>query len=69
MLLIWDSRSWRGEVLEVGTYTLTCKFEALLQDFKCNITGVYAPNCIIEREHVWGEVGAVRSLFEGPWIV
>lgn len=52
IVMIWDSMSWRREVLEVGSYTLTCKFEALLLDFKCHITGVYAPNCIIEREHV-----------------
>ncbi|CAN4109981.1 unnamed protein product [Withania somnifera] len=67
--MLWDSRLWRGEIMEIGSYTLTCKFEALLQDYKCHITGVYAPNCRIEREHTWEEIGAVRGLFEGPWAV
>lgn len=69
ILMIWDSRLWKGEILEIGSYTLTCKFEALLQDYKCHIIGVYAPNCRTEREHVWEEIGTVRSLFEGPWAV
>nr|XP_018623959.2 uncharacterized protein LOC104089093 [Nicotiana tomentosiformis] len=49
---------------EIGAYTLTCKFEALLQNFQCHITGVYAPNCSIERRTVWREIGAVRGLME-----
>ncbi|KAG5593808.1 hypothetical protein H5410_035040, partial [Solanum commersonii] len=64
ILMLWDSRSWRGEVLEIGSYTLTCKFETLLQDYKCHITGVYAPTCRFERKHVWEEIRVVRSLFE-----
>ncbi|CAN4078998.1 unnamed protein product [Withania somnifera] len=69
ILMIWDSRSCRCEVLEVGSYTLTCKFEARLQDFNCHITGVYAKNCRLKRKYVWDEIGAIRSLFEGPWVV
>ncbi|XP_075112012.1 uncharacterized protein LOC142182049 [Nicotiana tabacum] len=69
ILLLWDCRVWKGEVLQTGAYTLTCKFEALLQNFQCHITGVYAPNCRIERKIVWREIGAVRGLMEGPWAV
>ena len=65
--MLWDRRSWKEEVLETGSYTLTCKFESVFQDFNCHITGVYALNGRDEREHVWEEIGAVRSLFEGPW--
>ncbi|XP_060210641.1 uncharacterized protein LOC132637591 [Lycium barbarum] len=69
IMMMWDCRSWKGEVLEIGSYTLTCKFEAQLQNFSCHITGVYAPNNYIERRTVWEEVGAVRELMEGPWAV
>lgn len=51
ILILWDSRLWKGEVIEIGSYTLTCKFDVLLQDYNCHITGVYAPNCRFEREH------------------
>lgn len=57
------------EVLEIGAYTLTCKFEAILQNFNCHITGVYAPNNYVERGLVWEEIGSVRGLMEGPWIL
>nr|XP_016487802.1 PREDICTED: uncharacterized protein LOC107807866 [Nicotiana tabacum] len=69
ILLLWDCRVWKGEVLQTGAYTLTCKFDALVQNFQCHITGVYAPNCRIERKEVWREIGAVRGLMEGPWAV
>ncbi|XP_059284835.1 uncharacterized protein LOC132038130 [Lycium ferocissimum] len=69
IMMMWDSRIWKGEILEVGTYTLTCKFEAQLQNFSCHITGVYAPNNCIERRLVWEEIGSVRGLMEGPWAV
>lgn len=68
ILMLWDNKSWKGEILEVGSYTLIRRFEALLQD-KYHITRVYAPNCRMEREHVWEELGDVKSLFEGPWAI
>ncbi|KAG5608834.1 hypothetical protein H5410_020115 [Solanum commersonii] len=27
ILMLWDDIAWRGETLEIGLYTLTCKFE------------------------------------------
>ncbi|XP_015169579.1 uncharacterized protein, partial [Solanum tuberosum] len=33
------------------------------------MTGVYAPTCNLERQEVWWEIGAVRSLFTGPWVL
>nr|XP_009804761.1 PREDICTED: uncharacterized protein LOC104249929 [Nicotiana sylvestris] len=69
ILMLWDSRVWKGEVPQIGAYTVTCRFEALLQSFECHITGVYAPNCYIERRAVWREIGGVRGLMEGPWAV
>jgi len=30
---------------------------------------VYAPNCYIERRSIWEEIGDVRGLFQGPWVV
>lgn len=67
ILMLWDSRIWQGEVLQVGAYTLTCKFVAILQN--CHITGVYAPNCNYERNRVWREIGTVRGLMDALWAV
>ncbi|XP_015166436.1 uncharacterized protein [Solanum tuberosum] len=62
IIMLWDSRVWKGEILQVGAYTLTCSFEALLQNFNCHISGVYAPNCKVERREVWNELGGVRGI-------
>ncbi|KAG5576279.1 hypothetical protein H5410_056413 [Solanum commersonii] len=67
IMMLWDSRIWKGKVLEIGTNTVTCKFESQVQDFSCHITGVYAPNCYVERRLVWEEIGSIRGLIEGPW--
>lgn len=69
IILMWDSRLWDGEICETGTYCITCKFVGKTQDLSWHMTGVYAPNCTLEREEVWWELGAVRGLFTGPWVV
>lgn len=69
ILMLWDERIWKGELSSLGAYSLTCKFTRKNQDFSWFLTGIYAPNNIEEREEVWWEVGAVRGLFDGPWIV
>jgi len=69
IILMWDSRLWDGEICETGTYCITCKFVGKTQDLSWHMTGVYAPNSTLEREEVWWELGAVRGLFTGPWVV
>lgn len=69
ILLLWDSRVWKSEILETGACTLTCKFEAQLHSYSCHITGVYSPNSYTEGRLVWEEIGDVRGLMEGHWAV
>ena len=67
--MLWDSKHWEGKVVEIGAYTLTCGFKSRNCDFEWHMTGVYAPNCNLESQEVWWEIGAVRGLFLGPWIL
>nr|XP_016436162.1 PREDICTED: uncharacterized protein LOC107762331 [Nicotiana tabacum] len=69
IIMLWDNKVWKGEVIATGSYSLTCRFESLTQDFNWHMTGVYAPNCVNERQEVWWEIGAARGLFIGPWVV
>ncbi|WMV57474.1 hypothetical protein MTR67_050859 [Solanum verrucosum] len=69
IIILWDSNIWEGEVCEVGAYSITCKFTGKTQDLGWHFSGVYAPNNREEKEEVWGELGAVRGLFNGPWVV
>jgi len=69
ILMLWDSRMWEGEIMQVGAYTLSCKFKAQTSNFECHITGVYAPNSKVERRFVWEELADIRGLMDGPWAV
>ena len=39
IIMLLDIRVWKGEILQVGDYTITCSFEALLQNYNCHISG------------------------------
>ncbi|KAG5571318.1 hypothetical protein H5410_061084 [Solanum commersonii] len=52
ILVVWDRRVWKGESLQIGIHTLTCRFEGQLQGFDCHITGVNAPNWDNERREI-----------------
>lgn len=69
ILMMWDSKSWEGRVVEIGSYSFTCSFKSTVNDFSWHMTGVYAPTCNRERQEVWWELGAVRGLFSGPWVL
>lgn len=56
-------------MLEVGTYSIICKFESQLQNFKCHTTNVYVPNCYKERRLVCEELGSMKGLLEGSWAI
>jgi len=67
ILILWDEKVWTGEVSCLGAYPLSSmeRTKTSLGFFR----GIYAKNNIVEREEVWWEVGSVRGLFDGPWVV
>ncbi|WMV18962.1 hypothetical protein MTR67_012347 [Solanum verrucosum] len=69
IIILWDNSIWEGEVCEMGTYCITVRFLGKTQDFSWHLSGVYGPNDREERKEVWWELGAVRSLFDGPWVI
>lgn len=44
-------------------------FQTRIKNFPDFLTVVYAKCKKIERRELWGELGAMRSLCEGPWVV
>ena len=30
IMMLWDSRIWKGGIPDIGAYTVTCKFQAQL---------------------------------------
>ena len=52
-----------------GIFLVSCRFKNYEDDFCWNFIGVYGPTLKKEREVFWGELGAIRGLWGGPWCV
>ncbi|KAG5599567.1 hypothetical protein H5410_030937 [Solanum commersonii] len=68
ILLMWDSRVWKGSKVEEGNFSITYKFEALPDSFCWTFTGVYAPHTRKEKLECWEEMAAMKGLSKGPWV-
>ena len=66
VLVFWDNRVLQLLEAEVGTSSVSCRFESCEDDFCWNFTRVYGPTLKKEREDLWDELGAVRGLWGGP---
>ena len=69
VLVFWDNRVLQLLEAEVGTSSVSCRFESYEDDFCWNFTRVYGPTLKKEREDLWDELGVVRGLWGGPWCV
>ena len=54
---------------EEGLFTLSYRFKVLEDGFTWIFTGVYGPIVYGRREELWGELGAIRGLWDDPWCV
>lgn len=69
ILILWDKRVWEGELVESGEQCISCKLTSQNQNLTWYLTAVYAKCKRMERRDLWCELGAMRSLCEGPWVV
>ena len=66
ILLFWDKRRLSLVESEYGSYSLSCVFSMVEEDFLWMFTGVYGP---VERRHkeiLWEELSSIRGLWNGP---
>lgn len=66
---MWDKRGHKGELVNTGSYSITCKLTDMNNSFTWCITGIYGPHCRKERKLLWWELAAIRGIWEGPWVV
>jgi len=69
ILVMWDKRSWKGEMVEYGNQSITCKLCGVNQELTWYLTAVYASCDRNERMELWEELGAIRSQCEGTSVV
>ena len=69
VLVFWDKRVLHLLEVEVGNFSVSCRFKNCEDDFCWLFSGVYGPSLMKEREDFWAELGAVRGLWSDPWCV
>ena len=68
-LILWDKRVFQLIWVEEIRFTLSCGFRNCEDNFTWVFTGVYGPSKREYREDMWGEMGAIKGLWEDPWFL
>nr|CAN78335.1 hypothetical protein VITISV_004143 [Vitis vinifera] len=69
VLVFWDNRVLQLEEMEVGKFTVSCRFKNCEDGFCWSFSGVYGPTMKAERKELWSELGAIRGIWNEPWCI
>jgi hypothetical protein len=69
ILLMWDKRAVECIDEAIGTFSLSCKFKSVLDQFVWAFSGVYGPNDNSERILLWEELSGISHLWDIPWCI
>ena len=67
LLICWDKRSLEVLEMEVGNFSISCRFRNVEDGLTWIFTGVYGPFFKNDRDCMWEELGAIRGLWDDPW--
>ena len=66
ILICWDKRTLDVLELEVGQFSISCRFSNVEDGLIWIFTGVYGPFSREERECLWEELGAIKGIWDDP---
>ena len=69
VVVFWDNRVLELMGLEVGLFSISCRFKNVEDGFRWTFSGVYGPTLKRYREEFWEELGAIRGLWTDPWCI
>ena len=69
VVVFWDNRVLQIVEMEVGKYSVSCRFKNCEDGFCWIFIGVYGPTVKLEREDFLSELGAIRGLWNESWCV
>ena len=69
VVVFWDKRVLELVGLEVGIFSISCRFKNCEDGFTWFFTGVYGPTLKSYREPFWEELGVIRGLWSDPWCI
>ena len=67
VLLMWDTRVVDKVEEAVGSFSVSCKFKSVVDQFAWKFTGVYGPNLVRDRWLLWEELFGLSSWWKVPW--
>ena len=69
VLVFWDNRVLELVGMEVGLFSISCRFKNCEDGFSWIFSVVYDPTLKRYRELFWEELGAIRGLWSDPWCI
>ena len=69
ILICWDKRTLEILEMEMGQFTISCRIRNAEDGKTWIFTGVYGPFSKDDRDTFWGELGAIRGIWDDPWCV
>ncbi|RVW51826.1 hypothetical protein CK203_085751 [Vitis vinifera] len=69
VVVFWDNRVLELVGMEVGIFSILCRFKNCEDGFLWTFTGVYGPTMKRYRELFWEELGVIRGLWSDPWCI
>ncbi|RVW53935.1 hypothetical protein CK203_073000 [Vitis vinifera] len=69
VFVFWDKRVLELEGMEVGLFSISCRFKNCEDGFSWIFSGVYGPTLKRYKELFWEELGAIRGLWSDPWCI
>ena len=69
LVVFWDKRVLELVGMEVGLFSISCRFKNCEGGFLWTFTGVYGPTLKRYRELFWEELGVIRGLWSDPWCI
>ena len=69
VVVFWDNRVLELVGMEVGLFSISCRFKNCEDGFRWTFSGVYGPIMRSYREFFWEELGAIRRLWNDPWCI
>ncbi|KAJ9701144.1 hypothetical protein PVL29_006475 [Vitis rotundifolia] len=69
VLVMWDKRVLEGLEVEVGSFSISCRFRNCEEGSVWVFSGLYGPTKGRERRELWEELAAVKGLWDDPWCI
>ena len=69
VVVFWDNRVLELVGMEMGLFSILCRFKNCKDGFLWIFTGVYGPTLKRYREPFWEELGVIRGLWSDLWCI